>query len=331
MLYEGGSDAFLLSVVENKNRLDLNAIDEAKTIDRLRGPEYRLGWKEIADLMGEAEDTVQNRRRLLKAPQEIQDMIATGTLPSYHLANLMRDTNKARMIKIAHDLIEGKEAPDFHFRETTARGKEYVQRQMPKTPQEFASRLVRYVGSVQNLPMIVMAFMQIPKEDRQKALDEIDPSVRGKIRVTIQGVTSAMRMLATELGVQLSADERKGDATPGGTTETLPQVSYHEALWVLRKVVSGGKTQLTVDLSKASLAEKLGKNGTSTEPLVISTFRFVSLRWGKDVPKGVSPAKEFMVFIDELRRKIGSPGFRRALVVIRDADHSRDRIDITRA
>ena len=330
MLIEAGGDPFLMSVVENKNRKSLNPIEEAKTIVRLRSEPYKMSWAEVADLLGETATTLQNRRRLLDMPSEIQEMVRTGNLPSISTLKLQQfSSDKGRMLKIAHDLADGKEAPEFHLPSMTARGLRAVHSRLPEKPEDFARRIARLLGKVQTFPAVITAFMELPKADRAKALQSIDPSVNGKMRKATVTLTSSLRILASEMEVELTPGQaRKGDATLATEPPKIPPVSIKEAHYVLSHVIRGTSSSLVVDLSKSSLGKKLQANGHSPEVRVIGSFRCLQEHWGLAVPKGKSVDRDFMMFLGELRRKLGSPKFRRALVILKGRDTSSDPVNL---
>ncbi|MCH7666013.1 MAG: ParB/RepB/Spo0J family partition protein [Acidobacteria bacterium] len=67
------------SLVENLQRSDLNAIEEAEAFVRLQR-EFGLSHEEIAGRMGKSRSAVSNRIRLLGLPGAVQSMIRRGEL-----------------------------------------------------------------------------------------------------------------------------------------------------------------------------------------------------------------------------------------------------------
>lgn len=67
------------ALVENLQRSDLNAIEEAEAFDRLQR-EFGLSHEEIAGRMGKSRSAVSNRIRLLGLPGTVQSMIRRGEL-----------------------------------------------------------------------------------------------------------------------------------------------------------------------------------------------------------------------------------------------------------
>jgi ParB family chromosome partitioning protein len=67
----------VLALIENVQRQDLNAIEEAEAYQQLMD-EYGFTQEDVAKQMGKARSTVANTLRLLGLPQEIRDAIGNG-------------------------------------------------------------------------------------------------------------------------------------------------------------------------------------------------------------------------------------------------------------
>lgn len=71
---ERGLDEFVTALLENLQREDLNAMDEAQAFGRL-ADEFKLNHDEIARRMGRSRAAVSNALRLLNLPSPIQDAL----------------------------------------------------------------------------------------------------------------------------------------------------------------------------------------------------------------------------------------------------------------
>jgi len=92
-------ERFQLSLVENIQRENLNAIEEAKAYRRL-SDEFALTQEELARVIGKDRSVVANLLRLLNLPTDIQDAIAGGVISSGHgkiLAGI-EDENKQKQL-----------------------------------------------------------------------------------------------------------------------------------------------------------------------------------------------------------------------------------------
>ena len=77
-----------LALIENLQREDLNAMEEARAYRRL-GDEFGLSQEEIARRVGKQRSTVANTLRLLLLPDDIQSQIENGTLSAGHARSLL--------------------------------------------------------------------------------------------------------------------------------------------------------------------------------------------------------------------------------------------------
>lgn len=72
-----------LALLENVQRSDLNAIETAKTIQRLHH-EYQQSYEDIAKRLGKAYTTVVNAVRLLQLPDAMQQALMRGDITEGH-------------------------------------------------------------------------------------------------------------------------------------------------------------------------------------------------------------------------------------------------------
>ena len=81
-------EAFELALVENLQRADLNAIEEAEAYDVLVS-DHGLTQEEIAKRVGKERSTVANALRLLKLPEDVRDSVRDGQLDMGHARALL--------------------------------------------------------------------------------------------------------------------------------------------------------------------------------------------------------------------------------------------------
>jgi ParB family chromosome partitioning protein len=77
------SDAFVLALVENLQRQDLNPLEEARAYERLL-TETGLTHDLLADRLGRSRSAITNALRLLRLPEPVSFLIATGDLSAGH-------------------------------------------------------------------------------------------------------------------------------------------------------------------------------------------------------------------------------------------------------
>ncbi|MDC3067252.1 ParB/RepB/Spo0J family partition protein [Pseudomonadota bacterium] len=81
-------DAMSLALIENIQREDLSAIEEAAALDRLV-KEFEMSHDEIAKAVGRSRASVSNLIRLLGLPAEVKSMIAKNMLEMGHARALL--------------------------------------------------------------------------------------------------------------------------------------------------------------------------------------------------------------------------------------------------
>ena len=81
-------DAMSLALIENIQREDLSAIEEAVALDRL-AKEFEMSHDEIAKAVGRSRASVSNLIRLLGLPSEVKSMIAQNMLEMGHARALL--------------------------------------------------------------------------------------------------------------------------------------------------------------------------------------------------------------------------------------------------
>jgi len=94
-----------LALIENLQRDDLTAIDEAAGYQRL-ADEFELGQAEIARLVGRDRSTIANLLRLLKLPDEVKQLIQEGKLSEGHARPMLGMTDESQIVRLAREAVE---------------------------------------------------------------------------------------------------------------------------------------------------------------------------------------------------------------------------------
>ena len=94
-----------MALVENVQRADLNAIEEAEAY-RMLGERFELSQEDIAGRVGKGRTTVTNALRLLRLPEEIQDFIREGRLTAGQARPLLSLPDRSQQIEIAERAVD---------------------------------------------------------------------------------------------------------------------------------------------------------------------------------------------------------------------------------
>jgi len=93
-----------ISLVENIQRQNLNAIEEARAYQRLVN-EFNLTAEKIAKKVGKRRPTISNALRLLKLPKEIQRAVIEGKISAAHGKAIAALTNSEEQLKLFQQII----------------------------------------------------------------------------------------------------------------------------------------------------------------------------------------------------------------------------------
>ena len=104
-----------ITLIENIQREDLNALEEAAGIKELMDV-YGLTQEDVAKKIGRSRPAVANILRLLNLPEEIQKLVKEGTLSQGHARALLSVEDKVKAQEIAKLII----AQDMSVRQTEA-------------------------------------------------------------------------------------------------------------------------------------------------------------------------------------------------------------------
>jgi ParB family chromosome partitioning protein len=100
-------EAFELALIENLQRADLNAIEEAEAFEVLVR-EHGLTQEALAQRVGKERATVANALRLLKLPGEVRDAVREGQLEMGHARALLPLEQAEAIRKAAQRVIRGR-------------------------------------------------------------------------------------------------------------------------------------------------------------------------------------------------------------------------------
>ena len=92
-----------IGLIENIQREDLNAMEEAAGISRLI-EEFKLTHEEAAQAVGRSRAAVTNLLRLLELAKPVQDMVMESKLDMGH-ARALLSLAKSKQVELAHQIV----------------------------------------------------------------------------------------------------------------------------------------------------------------------------------------------------------------------------------
>lgn len=90
--------ALEIAIVENVQRSDLNPLEEALGYDQLIA-EHGYTQNDLGEIIGKSRSHVANSLRLLKLPEPVRDMLASGTLSAGHARALIPTSDPVSLAK----------------------------------------------------------------------------------------------------------------------------------------------------------------------------------------------------------------------------------------
>jgi len=93
-----------IALIENIQREDLNALEEAEALHRLQD-EFELTHQQIATAVGKSRTTITNLLRLLELAGEVKGMLGKGLLEMGH-ARALLGLDEAKQIEIANKAVK---------------------------------------------------------------------------------------------------------------------------------------------------------------------------------------------------------------------------------
>ena len=114
-------DALISALVENLQREDLNPVEEAMGLDRLKR-EFGLTQDEVASSTGKARSTIANSLRILTLPKSVLEMLSQGTIEKGHaklLASMSPDDAEIAAKKIIKEKLSVKDLSSLTSKKTT--------------------------------------------------------------------------------------------------------------------------------------------------------------------------------------------------------------------
>ena len=93
-----------LALVENLQRADLNALEEAEGYQRLI-EEFELTQQQVADAVGKDRTTITNLLRVLSLPASVRRLVEQGRITAGHARALLAIKDEKRQLEIANEIV----------------------------------------------------------------------------------------------------------------------------------------------------------------------------------------------------------------------------------
>lgn len=158
-----------IAIIENLQREDLNAIEEAQAYQQLID-DYDLSQEDVANIVSKNRTTITNSLRLLKLAPELQTMLVDGVISAGHARALLAIEDTELQKKIANTIVESK----LSVRETEKKVKSLTRKKPEKKKTDEADYSIFYKEYEEKLTEALGTKVHINRKDNKKGRIEID-------------------------------------------------------------------------------------------------------------------------------------------------------------
>jgi ParB family chromosome partitioning protein len=137
ILASSAEESLEIALIENLQRQDLNALEEAMGYRKLLG-EYQMTQAELAERVSKSRSAITNALRLLDLPEQVQALVVDGSLSAGHARAVLAVPDEAKRIALADKIA--KEGLSVREAENLARlyaASEIERPARPTTPKSF--------------------------------------------------------------------------------------------------------------------------------------------------------------------------------------------------
>ncbi|MDH4140086.1 MAG: ParB/RepB/Spo0J family partition protein [Coriobacteriia bacterium] len=185
------AESLELALIENLQREDLNAIEEAHGYRRLLS-EHQMTQAELAAKVSKSRSAITNALRLLDLPDEIQQMVYEGSLSAGHARAILAVPDEAQRVSLAEKV----RSQGLSVRETENLARLYAAGQVERTPRPVTPKSYKIVA--RKLRLVLGTNVRVRQAQK-----------KGKIEIDFHGEEDLERIfrLLTEGGDEAPAGE----------------------------------------------------------------------------------------------------------------------------
>jgi len=180
-----------LALVENLQRADLNAVEEARGYRRL-AEEFAFTHAQIAAAIGKDRTSVTSLLRILQLPPAILEIVERGQLSAGHARALVSLEDERRALALANEAV----ARQLSVRELESRVRELLQAPAPKRTDGAARRAASTTGS----PVLKRLEDELRRRLQTDVHIRLSGPERGTIEVSFYSADDLERVLDLTLG-----------------------------------------------------------------------------------------------------------------------------------
>jgi ParB family transcriptional regulator, chromosome partitioning protein len=99
------TESLEIALIENLQRQDLNAIEEARGYRRLL-TEYRMTQAELADKVSKSRSAITNALRLLDLPDDVQELVYENKMTAGHARAVLSVSDETARLNLAQKIVD---------------------------------------------------------------------------------------------------------------------------------------------------------------------------------------------------------------------------------
>ena len=179
-----------LALVENLQRADLNAVDEARGYRRL-SEEFGFTHAQIAEAIGKDRTSITSLLRILQLPARVLEIVEKGRLSAGHARALVSIEDERRAFALANEAV----ARDLSVRELERRVRELQQAPAPKRSQSMSAAM-----AAPESPVIRRLEDELRRRLQTDVKIRLTGPERGAIEVSFYSTDDLERVLDIVLG-----------------------------------------------------------------------------------------------------------------------------------
>ena len=181
-----------LALVENLQRADLNAVEEARGYRRL-AEEFGFTHAQIADAVGKDRTSVTALLRILQLPPAVLEIVERGQLSAGHARALVSLEDDRRALSLANEVV----AHQLSVREVERRVRDMLQPPAPKRP-----AAQKAAGNGAAAPVLKRLEDELRRRLQTDVHIRLSGPERGTIEVAFYSADDLERVLDLVLGPQ---------------------------------------------------------------------------------------------------------------------------------
>lgn len=250
------SSPYIISLIENKNRLDLNQMDEAEAYAKCMAEEG-ISVVELGERIGEHPNDIYHALHLLKLAPEVKELIREGKLTKGGAHNLTQYRNLAKQIRYAQQLMAGENPPelDEQLTHTSEWGDARIVAALPKTAEGLIRRLLQFRRRGNPIPFIVKAFLDLSEAEQLEGWRHFTKATRENFTTQLRALIVNLQALESRMTTLPETKQNPFGKAVRSPAETAPQPK-EAALPQVSKPVAPPKQTVSVAAPKTASLQR---------------------------------------------------------------------------